>query len=153
MKKMAFLIAFMCVFIGFQAKTAHAQGGMPCGSYGLSPSDPCVPNGEEMCQEWVYDSSGNVVPGTEQCTPSVPVGGVKRWTSDIGQECSQPVAPDGSPTQAAECLWPAVQKSLGNGCSEMVYSAGPQAGEALPGPAFCPDMSSDGESLKTWTEP
>lgn len=151
MKKWAFLIAFGLVLVGFQGKAAHAQ--VACGSYGLAAGEQCVPSGEDMCQEWVYDSNGDPVPGTEQCVPSVPVGGVQRYTSDIGQDCEQPVDPSGSPDGPVTCTWPTVTKSLGSGCSEQIYTAGPDEGLPGPGPAFCPNMTPDGTRLKTWTEP
>ena len=151
MKKWMFLLAFSVILVGFHVKSARA--GMPCGSYGLSASAPCVPNGDQMCQEEIYDSNGNVVPGSEQCITSVPQDGVKSWTSASGQECEQKMNPDGSPALPATCVWPSKMESAGPGCSVWVYTAGPNEGEPVgqpscPGPASAPT-----EHLKTWVEP
>lgn len=151
MKKWLFLLAFSVFLVGFHAKSAHAE--MPCGSYGLSASDPCVPTGDQMCQEELYNSSNTVVPGTEQCNTSTPVGGVNRWTNSIGQSCEQAVNPDGTAAQAAQCVWPAKQESVGDGCDIMVYAAGPQAGQPV-GQAWCPGPATAPiEHLKTWINP
>lgn len=153
MKKMMLLLAFSVVLVGFHhIEKAHA-GEMPCGSYGLSASDPCVPNGDQICQEWVYDSNGDVVPGSSQCVTSTPVGGVKRWTSASGQSCEQEVNADGSPEYPATCAWPTKTESVGDGCSELIFTAGPQTGQPV-GPAWCPSPPTpDTTHLKTWINP
>ena len=151
MKKWLFLLALSVFLVGFHAEKAHAE--MPCGSYGLSAGDPCVPDGDQMCQEELYDSNNAVVPGTSQCVTSTPVGGVNRWTNSIGQSCEQAVNANGSPAQAAQCVWPTKTEPVGDGCSIQVYTAGPQAGESF-GQAWCPGAgSAPAEHLKTWINP
>jgi len=154
MKKWAFLIVFTVFLVSFQSKTAHAQGGIPCGSYGLDPSAPCVPNTDSLCQEWLYDSNGDVVPGSEQCTPAVPQGGTKYYTNDIGQDCQQSVDADGNPTNPPNCFWETTQKSVSAHCYELIYTDGPAKGESVPGTVQCLQPSSPPtEYLKTWVEP
>ena len=151
MKKMFFLLAVSVVFVGFQAGKAHAE--MPCGSYGLAAGAPCVPTGDQMCQEWIYDSNGDVVPGTSQCVTSTPMPGVKRWTSASGQSCEQAVNPDGSPQYPATCAWPTKTQSVGSGCSQLIFTAGPQEGQPA-APAWCPGPPTpDTTHLKTWINP
>ena len=152
MKKWMFLLAFGVLLVGFHVKDGHAE--MPCGSYGLSASDPCVPDGDQMCQEFIYDSNGDVVPGTEQCNTSVPAQGMKKWTDADGQQCQQLMNPDGSPAYAAQCWWPTRTESAGAGCWWQVYTAGPNAGEPVGGPPTCASQqTAPNEYLKTWVEP
>ena len=151
MKKWMFLLAFSVFLIGFHAKSAHAE--MPCGSYGLSASDPCVPNGDQMCQEWIYNSDGVVVPGSEQCVTSTPVPGVKLWTNSSGQSCEQAVNADGSPQYPATCVWPTKTESVGSGCSQLIFTAGPNEGQPF-GQAWCPaPPTPDTTHLKQWVNP
>ena len=132
MKKWMFLLAVSVFLIGFQAEKAHA---------------------EQDCQEWVYDSNNNVVPGSEQCVPAVPQPTVNHWTSASGQDCEQKMNPDGSPALPATCVWPTKTESAGPGCSIQVYTAGPKTGETL-GQPWCPGLASaPTEHLKTWVEP
>ena len=152
MKKWMFLIAFSVFLIGFHVEKAHAE--MPCGSYGLSASAPCVPDGDQMCQEWIYDSNNNVVPGSEQCNTAQPAQGMKTWTNSEGQNCQQLMNPDGSVAQSAQCWWPTKTESAGAGCWQQVYAAGPNAGEPVgDDPTCASNQSAPSEYLKTWVEP
>lgn len=132
------------------------NGAMPCGSYGMSATTPCVPNGDQICDEWYNSSGGAITP--PNCGPANPEGGVKQWTDSDGQHCRQFVYADGSPESSVACWWPtkpipAGENSEGWKCYAQEYTAGPDQGLLAPGPLNCPDPTPSNDTLKTWVNP